>query len=59
MHVWTFTTSICLLFQIIDAPFPKEAEDREKNMELPNSRMVVEADLDEIPRNLGLDFQMF
>ncbi len=55
MYVWTFTTSICLLFQIIDAPFPKETKDREENMELLNSRTVVEAGLDEIPRTLGFD----
>jgi len=59
VHVSTFTISISLFFQIIDAPFLKEAEDREENMESPNSHMVVEVDSDEIPQTLGLDFQMF
>jgi hypothetical protein len=59
VHVWTFTISICLLFQIIDVPFLKEAKDREENMELPNSHTIVEANLDEIPQTLGFNFQMF
>jgi hypothetical protein len=52
VYVRSFTTFICLLFQIIYAPFLKEAKDREENMESPNSRMVVEAGLDEIPQTL-------
>ncbi len=44
MYVQTFITFNCLLFQIIDAPFPKEVEDKEENMELPNSHTIVEAD---------------
>jgi hypothetical protein len=47
-----------LFFQIIDAPFLKEAEDREENMESQNSHMVVEVNSDEIPQTLGLDSQM-
>jgi len=59
VHVSTFIISISLFFQIIDAPFFKEVEDREENMESPNSHMVVEVDSDEIPQTLCLDFQMF
>jgi hypothetical protein len=59
VHVSTFTISISLFFQIIDAPFLKEAEDMKENMESPNSHTVVVADLDEIPQTLGLDSQMF
>ncbi len=47
-----------LFFQIINAPFPKEVEDKEEDRELPNSRMVVEVSLDEIPPTLGFDSQM-
>jgi hypothetical protein len=39
-------------------PFPKEVEDKEEDRELPNSRMVVEASLDEISPTLGFDSQM-
>jgi hypothetical protein len=46
-------------FQIIKAPFPKEAKNKEENMESPNSHAVVEAGLDEIPLTLGFDSQMF
>ncbi len=39
-------------------PFPKEAEDREEDRELPNSRAIIEANLDENPLTLGFDSQM-
>jgi hypothetical protein len=39
-------------------PFFKEVEDTEEDKESPNSCMVVEAGLDEIPPTLGFDFQM-
>jgi hypothetical protein len=48
-----------IFFQIINVPFPEEAKDKEEDRELPNSRMVVEIGLDEIPSTLGFDFQMF
>jgi hypothetical protein len=47
------------LLKIIGAPFLKEAEDRKEDMELPNSRPIVEVGLDEIPSTLGFNFQMF
>jgi hypothetical protein len=50
---------LSIFFQIIDAPFPEEVEDREENSELPNSPMVVEDGLNEIPLTLGFDSQMF
>jgi hypothetical protein len=36
-------------FQVIGAPFLKEVEDREEDMESPNSCTIVEIGLDEIP----------
>jgi len=59
MNVWTFTTTICLLFQIIDAACIKEAKDRKKDMESPNSCMFVELGLDEIPLTSGFDTLIF
>jgi hypothetical protein len=46
-------------FQIIEAPFPKEAKNKEENMESPNSHAIVEVGLDEISLTLGFDFEMF
>jgi hypothetical protein len=39
-------------------PFPKEAKDMEEYKESPNSRMVVEANLDDIPPTLGFNSQI-
>jgi hypothetical protein len=39
-------------------PFPEEVED-EEDVESPNSRMIVEAGLDEIPPTSIFDPQMF
>jgi hypothetical protein len=39
--------------------FPREAEDRKEYMESPNSHLVVEVALHEIPSTLGFNFQMF
>jgi hypothetical protein len=38
--------------------FPKEAKDTEEDRESPNSLVVVEVGVDEIPPTLGFDSQM-
>jgi hypothetical protein len=59
VYVWTFTTTICLFFQIIDVACTEEAKDRKKNMESPNLCMFVEVGLDEIPLTSSFDFRIF
>jgi hypothetical protein len=43
------------LKKIIGAPFFEEAKDNEENRESPNSHVLVEANLDEIPLTLGFN----
>jgi hypothetical protein len=52
----------CVFSQIIDVPFPKEAEDTEEDSEEDwshqNSFVVVEANFDEVTSTSNFNFQM-
>ncbi len=59
LHSDCYNYYLSIFFQTIDAPFPEGATNREESMESPNSRMVIEASLDEIPWTSSFNSQMF